>query len=198
MRIALATANRDKAIELRALLDMPEVEIIGPHDGDPIDEPGDTLDENALIKARTVRDRTGMIALADDTGLFVRALGGKPGHRAARFAGEDATYADNVALLLHSLRDTPLAQRDAVFRSVIAIAAPSGAELLAYGAVRGRITFAPRGASGFGYDPVFLIPPLGRTFAEMSLEEKNVWSHRARAAVDARRLLRTIEGHGIL
>ncbi len=197
MRIALATANPDKAVELRALLDLPEVELLAST-GDPIDETGATLDENALLKARTVRDRTGMIALADDTGLFVHALNGRPGHRAARFAGEDATYADNVALLLESLRATPLAERDAAFRSVIAIAAPSGAEVLAYGAVRGRITFAPRGASGFGYDPVFLIPPLGRTMAELTLVEKNAWSHRARAAAQARRLLRTIEEHGRL
>lgn len=197
MRVALATANPHKVIELRAVLGVPGVELLGPAELGalpPVAETESTLEANALLKARAISRHTGLAALADDTGLFVHALGGRPGHHAARFAGENATYAQNVALLLESLGATPLASRDAVFRSVIAIAAPDGTERLAHGAVRGRITFAPRGANGFGYDPVFLIPPLGRTFAELPEDVKNVWSHRGRAAAGARRLLHAMRG----
>jgi XTP/dITP diphosphohydrolase len=193
LRVALATANPYKARELAVLLHVPGVELLGPDDlppHAPIEETGDTLEENALLKARAIRDLTGLVAVADDTGLFVDALGGRPGHLAARFAGENATYAENVAKLLASLRGVEPERRGATFRSIIALAHPGGAESCARGAVRGRILETTRGENGFGYDPVFLIEAVGRTFAEMSDEEKHVWSHRARAADGAREMLR--------
>ncbi len=191
-RVVLATANRHKASEMIVVLQTPGVTLLGPDDlppRDEVDESGHTLEENALLKARAVCAVTGLPAIADDTGLFVDALGGKPGHHAARYAGPNATYADNVAKLLDALGDTPTEKRRAAFRTVMALVSPDGRELLARGAVYGRILRAPRGGEGFGYDPVFLIEPLGRAMAELPAETKNVWSHRARAAVAARRLL---------
>lgn len=195
VRVVLATANRHKASEMIVVLATPGIELLGPDDLPPreeIDETGHTLEENALIKARAVAAVTGLPAIADDTGLFVDALGGKPGHLAARYAGPNATYADNVAKLLDALGDRPPEQRRASFRTAMALATPDGAERVVRGAVYGRILHAARGGAGFGYDPVFLIEPLGRTMAELPAATKNVWSHRARAAAAARRMLATL------
>ena len=185
MKLVLATFNRDKARELLDLLAVEGLELASladfPGAVSP-DEDGATLRENARIKAEAALRHTGLPAIADDTGLEVDALGGAPGVHAARFAGPDATYADNVRLLLERMRDVPPERRGARFRTVCVAVFPDGRCLEGEGIVAGRITEWARGSAGFGYDPVFEVPELGRTFAEMSAEEKNRISHRARAA----------------
>ncbi len=177
----LATANPDKAAEIAAILGSG-VELSPRPDGvGEIEETGDTLLENARLKARAIAEATGMPAIADDTGLEVDALDGDPGVRSARFAGENATYAQNVAKLIADLDgvDEP---RTARFRTVALAAWPDGRELAAEGFVNGRIIGVARGSAGFGYDPVF-VPDEGdgRTFAEMAPEDKHRLSHRGRA-----------------
>ena len=181
MRVVLATANPDKAREIEDLLDGFEV-VARPASVPDVEETGATLVENALLKARAVRDATGEPAVADDTGLEVDALDGAPGVRSARFAGPAATYDDNVDKLLAALDGVPPGSRRARFRTVAAACFPDGRELVAEGAVDGVITDARRGSGGFGYDAVF-VPDDGdgRTFAEMTLAEKQALSHRSRA-----------------
>ena len=145
-------------------------------------EDADTLEGNARLKARAVCEFAGAPALADDTGLEVDALGGAPGVWSARYAGHGASYADNLARLLAEMRDVPPPQRTARFRTVAMICFPDGAELKAEGVVEGTITSEPRGADGFGYDPVFAPAEAGGlTFSEMGPAAKNAMSHRARA-----------------
>jgi XTP/dITP diphosphohydrolase len=186
LRVVLATANRDKAAEVTAILsEHPGVELVARPAGlGDVEETGDTLLENARIKARAVSTFAGLPAVADDTGLEVDALGGDPGVRTARFAGEDATYADNVAKLLSELAalDDGGGARRARFRTVALVWFPDGTEMWAEGVVDGVIAGAVRGSSGFGYDPVF-VPDGGggRTFAEMAGPEKHETSHRGRA-----------------
>lgn len=182
MRLVLATANADKAAEIRALLPAWVEVVPRPADLGDVEETADTLEANALVKAQAVGRATGEPAVADDTGLEVEALDGRPGVWAARYAGPGATYADNVAKLLGELEGLPAARRRARFRTVAAVWFPDGREVLADGVVEGRIAEAPRGTAGFGYDPVF-IPDGGdgRTFAEMTAEEKQAVSHRGRA-----------------
>jgi XTP/dITP diphosphohydrolase len=179
----LATANPDKAAEITAILSGAGVEVVArPADVAEVEETGDTLEENALLKAVAVSAATGRPAIADDTGLAVDALGGAPGVWSARYAGEGATYADNVAKLLAELEGVAPSARTARFETVALAAYPDGTEVVAVGAVEGVITMAPRGAGGFGYDPVFVpVEGGGRTFAEMSAEEKHALSHRGRA-----------------
>ena len=181
MRLVLATANPDKVKEIAGLLGDAGVELVPrPADVGDVDETGDTLEENARLKAAAIAAAAGEPAVADDTGLEVDALGGRPGVYAARYAGEGATYADNVAKLLQEL-DGALDRR-ARFRTVAIVVWPDGRELLAEGAVEGVIAQAARGGRGFGYDPVFMPEGGGgRTYAEMSLEEKQALSHRGRA-----------------
>lgn len=175
----LATANPDKAVEIGAILG-PGVELVPrPETVAEVDETGDTLEENARLKARALVEATGQPALADDTGLEVTALDGRPGVHSARYAGEDATYAQNVAKLLAELGG--MEERSARFRTVALALWPDGRELVAEGEVRGRIAEQPRGSGGFGYDPVFVPEGESRTFAEMTHAEKNVVSHRGRA-----------------
>ncbi len=187
LRLILATANPDKAVEITAILGVvPGLEVLPRPVWVPeVDETGDTLEDNARLKARALTEATGMPAVADDTGLEVEALGGAPGVYSARFAGEHATYAQNVAKLLAELTrvgaDAP-EQRMARFRSVAMVAYPDGTDVWAAGEVIGVITGEATGHSGFGYDPVFA--PEGyprRTFAQMSAEEKHRISHRGRA-----------------
>jgi XTP/dITP diphosphohydrolase len=179
----LATANPDKAREIREILG-PEVELLArPADVADIDETGETLVANALLKAVGLAQATGGPAIADDTGLEVDALGGAPGVRSARYAGEHATSAQNVAKLLAALRDVDgPEQRRARFTTVAVAYWPDGTELACEGTVEGWIAASPRGGAGFGYDPVF-IPEEGdgRTFAEMGAEAKHRLSHRGRA-----------------
>ena len=179
MRLVLASANSDKAAEIAAVLDGFELVPRPPEVGE-IDETGDTLEENALLKARAIREATGEAAVADDTGLEVDALDGAPGVYSSRYAGPDASYADNVAALLAALGDR--ADRTARFRTVAVACFPDGREVIADGAVEGTIATEARGDAGFGYDPVFVPDGLdGRTFAEMAAAEKNAVSHRGRA-----------------
>jgi XTP/dITP diphosphohydrolase len=181
MRVVLATANPDKAVELGGLLKGFDV-VPRPADVPDVDEDQDTLEGNARLKAVAVCDATGELAVADDTGLEVDALGGRPGVYAARYAGPAATYADNVAKLLEELAGVPAAERTARFRTVAIARYPDGREIVAEGIVEGTIAEAPAGEDGFGYDPVF-VPAGGdgRTFAEMTRAEKAAVSHRGRA-----------------
>jgi XTP/dITP diphosphohydrolase len=190
--LVAATGNAGKLVELRALLDGLDLKLRSLADiagVATVEEGGDSFLANARLKAHAVAAHAGLPALADDSGLEVDALGGAPGVRSARFAldsGAGAGDAANVALLLVRLRDVPPPQRTARFRCVIVVARPDGSELVADGACAGLIAAAPRGNAGFGYDPVFLYPPLGRTFAELASVEKDRVSHRA-AAVAALR-----------
>jgi XTP/dITP diphosphohydrolase len=185
VKLVLATANPDKADEIRAVLRDAEVDaelVARPADVPEVDETGDTLEENARLKAVALCVATGLPAIADDTGLAVDALDGAPGVYSARFAGEAATYDDNVEKLVELLRDVPGPDRTARFTTVALAHWPDGREVAAIGDVEGVIAPAPRGGGGFGYDPVFV--PLegdGRTFAEMSAAEKHRVSHRGRA-----------------
>ncbi len=156
-----------------------------------VPEVGRTFAENAALKAQAYAALSGLLTMADDSGLEVAALGGEPGVQSARYAGEGASDEERIALLLSRLKDVPWEERRARFRCVIAIAEPQGNVRLAEGEVGGFITYEPRGGGGFGYDPVFYVPELGRSMAELAPEEKNRISHRARAASAARRLLET-------
>lgn len=185
MRLVLASANPDKVREIAAILAGHEL-LPRPPDVPDVEETGTTLEENARLKAVALVEATGEAAVADDTGLEVSALGGAPGVWSARYAGEDATYADNVTKLVDALEGVD--DRRARFRTVALARFPDGRELIAEGVVDGTITSVPRGASGFGYDPVFVPDGAdGRTFAEMTAEEKHAVSHRGRAfrALDA-------------
>jgi XTP/dITP diphosphohydrolase len=185
LRFVLATANPDKAAEIVAILRDAgaPIDLVPRDDTLPeIDETGTTLEDNARLKAVSISEHTDQPSIADDTGLEVDALNGAPGARSARFAGDDATYADNVNLLLERLADVPDHGRTARFATVAIAHWPDGREVSALGTVEGSITREPRGSHGFGYDPVF-VPDEGdgRTFAEMSPKEKDACSHRGRA-----------------
>jgi XTP/dITP diphosphohydrolase len=191
-KIVLGTNNSDKVTELaHALLGLPvSVVSVGQVGEWPeVEETGETLAENALLKARAALSRTGHICLADDTGLEVDALGGAPGVRSSRYAGEDVTYAENVDKLLRELAGIEAERRTARFRCVIALVHPDGRVVLVEGVTEGRILDDRRGSGGFGYDPVFWIPEAERTYAEMDLEEKNLRSHRGKAMREARRTI---------
>jgi XTP/dITP diphosphohydrolase len=189
LRLVLASANPDKAAEIEGILSGAlEVTLLPrPADVPDVVEDGETLLDNARLKARALVAATGEAAVADDTGLEVDALGGAPGVYSARYAGEDATYADNVAKLLRELGALGDAggERRARFRTVALAAFPDGSELWAEGAVEGSIAPAGRGDAGFGYDPVFVVAASeggdGRAFAEMTAGEKGAVSHRGRA-----------------
>ena len=180
-RLVLATANPDKARELAALLEGFDVEL-RPEDVPEVDETEDSLEGNARLKAAAVLAATGQPAIADDTGLEVDGLDGRPGVYASRYAGPGATYADNVAKLLDELANLPPEGRRARFHTVVVALFPDGRQIIAEGWVRGTIADAPRGEGGFGYDAVFVPDGCdGRTFAEMSQDEKAGVSHRGRA-----------------
>ena len=178
-RLVLATANPDKAREIADALDGFEL-VPRPDDVPEVDEAADTLEGNARLKAETLCRATGEPTVADDTGLEVAALDGRPGVYSSRFAGPDATYADNVAKLLADLAGAT--DRRARFRTVALVRFPDGREVIADGTVDGTISTGAHGDEGFGYDPVF-VPDEGdgRTFAEMTLAEKQAVSHRGRA-----------------
>jgi XTP/dITP diphosphohydrolase len=183
-RLVVASKNPDKIAEMEAIIEeagLP-IEVVRGMEWPEVPETEPTLEENALLKARSVTGATGLAAVADDTGLEVRALDGAPGVLTGRYAGPDATYADNVARLLVEMGGA--GDRRATFRTVVALVTPDGGQLMAEGSIAGTIATAPRGTGGFGYDPVFEVE--GRTLAELGAEEKNRISHRARAL---RRLL---------
>ena len=183
MQIVLATHNRGKMEEMAAILGQLPVELLTldafPEIGD-IPETGNTLKENAFIKAETVHRLTGLPALADDTGLEVDALNGAPGIYSARYAGADATFDDNCQKMLKELHSIPLERRTARFCTVIAFV-NRGEKEWVQGVAEGRIIEEKRGIGGFGYDPIFYYPPLRKTFAELNSVEKNSISHRGKA-----------------
>ncbi len=183
--LLVATRNRGKLEELAALLSDVPMRLLSLNDvgvDDEVEETGATFEENAVLKATAYARASGLTTLADDSGLEVDALGGEPGVRSARYAGPDADDAARVRFLLGKLRETPPGGRRARFRCVIAVAGPDGGVRTFAGACEGVVADAPRGRNGFGYDPVFLFPGVGRTMAELSPEEKAAVSHRGRAA----------------
>ncbi len=194
--LVLATRNRHKGEELAALLGGMGI-VIRTLDEFPdapdVIEDGDTCEANAIKKARAIAEFTGLPAVADDTGLEVDALGGRPGVYAARYAGDDATYEDNCQKLLLELRGVPHERRTARFLTVAAIALPLGGVRVAHGVLDGVIAEEAKGALGFGYDPLFFIPELGKTLAQLSPDQKNAISHRGKAFTQAKALLREME-----
>lgn len=189
--LVIATANPDKLREIQELLAGIEVDVVPIgrwSDYVPPAETGETLRENATLKAQAASRHTGLPAVADDTGLEVDALDGSPGVFAARFAGEHATYRDNRAKLLRLLRGVPRLRRRAVFRTAVALCLPDGECLHVEGECEGLITEEERGEEGFGYDRVFEVPSVGLTFAEMDGPTKHTFSHRG----DALRRLRAV------
>ena len=178
-RLAVASKNADKVAEIEDILGEFGLvgEIVRGLDWPDVEETGETLEENALLKAHAVCEATGLPVVADDTGLEVAALGGAPGVRTARFAGPEATYEDNVAKMLDSM--VGASDRRARFRTVVALVFPDGVEVIAEGTLDGIIATEPRGSGGFGYDPIFEVDDV--TLAEMGRAEKNELSHRARA-----------------
>ena len=178
----VASKNPDKIREVEEVLAMLSngFEVVRGLDWPDVEEPYETLEENALHKARSVVEATGVSALADDTGLEVAALGGAPGVHTARFAGPNATYADNVAKLLSDLDG--FEDRRATFRTAVALVRPDGSHTLAEGILEGRIALSRRGVGGFGYDPIFEVAEFdNQTLAEIPEGAKNKISHRARA-----------------
>lgn len=190
--LLLATTNRHKVEEFRTIFSHLPFHLLSLHDVKldlEVEETGITFQENAELKALTYARASGLLSLADDSGLEIDALGGAPGVYSARFAGVDATYEERFCILLEQLRGVSTAQRTARFCCVITLAEPSGYHRSVHGTIEGVIAEAPRGEYGFGYDPIFLVPALGKTTAELTPEAKNRISHRGRAAERARALL---------
>ncbi len=193
MELVLATGNLDKQKEMIALLSDLPITIRTLNEFEPVPpiiEDGETCEANAIKKATIIAKHTGRLALADDTGLEVDALDGRPGVYAARYAGENATYQDNCRKLLQELQGVPVGKRAARFVTVIALAEPTDSVDVVEGVLDGTIADTVSGAGGFGYDPVFVVPELGKTLAQITLEEKNQISHRGRALAKAKDLLR--------
>jgi XTP/dITP diphosphohydrolase len=192
MQLVLATNNKDKIREIKHLLDDLPVTVLTSEDflefPDP-EETGATLEENAVLKARAIAEFCDLPALADDSGLEVDALGGAPGVVSSRYAGPDVTYRDNNEKLLRELRGVPPEKRTARFRCVIAIAWDKDHVETVEGVAQGYIADDIVGDKGFGYDPLFFYPSKGKRFSEMSLEEKNLVSHRGLALQEARTLI---------
>jgi len=191
MKIVLATYNLDKYSEMMEILSDYKGELLNLNKFSEIGEiieNGATLEENALIKARTVHKFTNLPAIADDTGLEVKALGGDPGIYSARYAGENASYSDNIKKLLCEMKKIPQNERLAHFRTVIAYV-DDKMELTTEDFVQGNITDVMKGIDGFGYDPVFYVPEMNKTYAEMSMKEKNQISHRGKAVKKMQKLL---------
>jgi XTP/dITP diphosphohydrolase len=197
IKLLVATNNPGKVREYQALLKGLPLTLTYPvQEGLDIEveETGSTFAQNARLKATAYARTSGLLTLADDSGLEVDALGGEPGTRSARFAGQGASDEDRYRLLLSKLEGVPWQQRTARFRCVIAVARPQGEVHTAQGTCEGVIAFEPRGEHGFGYDPVFYMPEHGQTMAELEPEVKNRISHRARAAEGARRILQELLG----
>jgi len=191
-RLLLATNNKAKVREYCVLLEGIPFEITTPAGLGitlDVDESGETFEENASLKAKACASISDLLALADDSGLEVDALGGEPGVLSARYAGEGASDRERIEYLLSKLDNVPWEQRVARFRCVIAIASPNGEVTLCQGECPGIIALEPRGEGGFGYDPVFYLPQLDKTMAQLSMEQKNEVSHRGKTARAARNIL---------
>lgn len=192
MEIILATNNFDKVREMKHILQGSRIRISTLRDFPhlkKVKEDGKTFRENAIKKAVAIARLTGRTALADDSGLEVKEIGGKPGIYSSRFAGENCTYTDNNKKVLKLMKDIPLSKRQARFVCVIAVASPDGRVKVATGICKGKIATEIRGKSGFGYDPVFVPDRYRSTFAELGPEIKNKMSHRARALLKAKKFL---------
>ncbi len=192
MKIVLATNNQHKIREIKEILTGISENLLTLEDfpGFPrVEETGETLEENAVLKARVICRFTGLPCVADDSGLEVDALDGAPGVRSSRFAGEHCSYKDNNRKLLRLLKDIPWDKRNARFVSVVALAKDPEHILTVRGEVEGVIHLEEKGENGFGYDPVFYVPELKKTFAQLSPEEKNRISHRARAFTQAKDMI---------
>ena len=200
MKIILATRNEGKIREMRSILGGLEIELLDYRDLPPMEHPpedGETFIENALSKARAVHAATGLPALADDSGIEVDALDGGPGVRSARYGGEGLSDRDRWQRLLEELDGVPEERRGARFRCVMVLYPAPGTSdeaLVTEGIFHGRIALQPSGENGFGYDPVFFVPEKGVTVAEMTDEEKNSTSHRYRAGVEMKYMIRKILG----
>ncbi|MEO0084444.1 MAG: XTP/dITP diphosphatase [candidate division WOR-3 bacterium] len=199
MKLILASKNRHKILEIKSILKDFDWEIIALSDLAPdftITEDGKTFEENAIKKAESVMSKFGLITLGEDTGLEVDILNGRPGIFSARYAGENASYEQNVKKLLAELRNIPIAKRTARFRCVCALAFPSEFNRkteLFQGICKGHIIDEVRGKAGFGYDPIFVPNGCDKTFAEMSAEEKNRISHRAKALEKVKKYLNQLK-----
>lgn len=183
MKLVLASQNKHKLVELQTILGAMGIEVLLQSDVGvdiEVEETGTTFAENAMLKAKAVMEATGIGAIADDSGLMVDALNGEPGVYSARYGGKP-TDLDRTMLLLENMKDVPEEKRTGRFVSSIACALPDGTELTAEGYCEGNILFELRGDGGFGYDPVFYVPQLGKTFAQAGAEEKNAISHRGNA-----------------
>jgi XTP/dITP diphosphohydrolase len=192
MEIILATHNLDKCKELQVSFNDTNVKVYTlkdfPEIGDIIED-GDTLEANAFIKSRTVFKETGIPTISDDTGLFIAALNGQPGIFSARYAGENCSYTDNVNKVLIEMNNIDISLREATFKTVVTYVSKD-LELVAEGSVKGIITKKPKGNKGFGYDPIFYVSELQKTFAEMDINEKQKISHRSRAIDNLQKLFR--------
>ncbi len=192
MKIVLATNNKYKIEEIKDILSNPQLEILTLNDFKDfpkIEETGKTLEENAILKAKAIYQFTQVISFADDSGLEVDALDGAPGVLSSRFAGQHCSYKDNNMKLLSLMKNIPPEKRGATFVCVVAIAKDVDNIKTVRGEVRGIITTEEKGESGFGYDPLFYLPELDKTFAQLSFEEKNKKSHRAFAFRKAKELI---------
>ena len=196
-KLLLATNNQAKVREYRHLLQNLPCEMVTLAEqgiSTVVAETGQSLEDNARLKAMVLANESQLLAMADDSGLEVDALGGEPGPLSARYAGEAASDKDRVSYLLARLKDVPWEKRSARFRCVIALATPGGEVEFCYGECHGFITFEPRGEQGFGYDPVYYLPELEKNMAELSLERKNQVSHRGQAAKGVYQKLEKLTG----
>lgn len=192
-RLLVATQNKGKVEELSEMLGGLDVDLLGLDDvgiNSSVKETGTTFSENAVLKARTYASQSGLLTLADDSGLEVDALGGEPGVHTARFGGEGLTPIERYQLLLRLLQHVPWEDRSARFRCVVALATPAALVTTTQGTIEGHIAWKPAGTGGFGYDPIFYVNSKGVTMAELAPEIKNRISHRGRAIAEMRPILR--------
>ncbi|MFN3682659.1 MAG: RdgB/HAM1 family non-canonical purine NTP pyrophosphatase [Fimbriimonadaceae bacterium] len=200
-RLVVATHNRKKGVEMRTILqrDFPDLQVLTLDDYPGCPEPEETgadYRENAIIKALSACEFTGEWSVADDAGLEVDALGGAPGLYSKRFAGEETPFAEKMRRILEQLGDTPEERRTARFRVWVALAGPDGTLETVEGVREGRIAWEPAGEGGFGYDPIFFLPDLGRTMAQLSPDEKHATSHRGMALGRLVAVIRRLNGAG--
>jgi XTP/dITP diphosphohydrolase len=200
-RIVLSSGNEHKIKEIKHILKCLSIDVISKNDVGleefDVVEDGVTLEENSMKKAMELSKLVDGIIIADDSGLFVDALHGKPGVYSARYAGESCSYEQNNKLLLKNLESIPMEKRTAYFKTVISVVLENKETLIAEGVCNGKIAFEPRGKNGFGYDPLFIVDGTDRTFAEMSDEEKNKISHRANALLNLKEKLEEVLSENI-
>ena len=195
MKIIFATGNKDKLKEINRVFEGTGYEIISMKDagfeGD-IEETGETFEENSYIKAKAVWDKLGGLVMADDSGFMVDYLDGAPGVYSARFMGEDADYATKCGAIIERLKGVPAEKRGAGFKTVITAILPDGKVVTAEGEIRGIVNDREEGTNGFGYDPILFVPEIGRTTAQISMDEKNAISHRGKALREMKEKLKNI------